>query len=72
MARIIRERIVTPGKDGRPGFVESATPPTNTDVIAARMNVNLKYDTTPNWETYELFLRMSNSLLARLAPAGSG
>ena len=45
--------------------------PTNTDVIAARMNVNLKYDTTPNWETYELFLRMSNSLLARLAPLGA-
>ncbi len=45
--------------------------PTNTDVIAARMNSNLKYDTTPNWETYELFLRMSNTLLARLAPLGA-
>ena len=45
--------------------------PTNTDVIAARMDLNLKYDTTPNWETYELFLRMSNALLARLAPLGA-
>src|SRR6188768_2262932 len=24
--------------------------PTNTEVIASRMEVNLKYDTTPNWE----------------------
>ena len=45
--------------------------PTNTDVIAARMGANLKYDTTPNWETYEAFLRMSNTLLARLAPMGA-
>ena len=45
--------------------------PTNTDIIAARMGSNLKYDTTPNWETYELFLRMSNALLARLAPLGA-
>ncbi len=45
--------------------------PTNTDVIAARMGLNLKYDTTPNWETYDLFLRMSNALLARLAPLGA-
>ena len=45
--------------------------PTNSDVIASRMNARLKYDTTPNWETYELFLRMSNSLLDRLKPLGA-
>lgn len=45
--------------------------PTNTDVIASRMNAKLKYDTTPNWETYELFLRMSTSLLDRLKPLGA-
>ena len=45
--------------------------PTNTDVIAARMGSNLKYDTTPNWETYDLFLRMSNTLMQRLAPLGA-
>ena len=45
--------------------------PTNTDVIAARMGSNLKYDTTPNWETYELFLRMSNALLERLRSLGA-
>jgi hypothetical protein len=45
--------------------------PTNTDVIAARMDVTLKYDTTPNWETYDAFLRMSNTLLQRLAPLGA-
>ena len=45
--------------------------PTNTDVIAARMGANLKYDTTPNWETYDAFLRMSNALMTRLAPLGA-
>jgi hypothetical protein len=45
--------------------------PTNTEVIAARMDAKLKYDTTPNWETYEAFLRMSRTLLDRLAPLGA-
>ena len=45
--------------------------PTNSDLIAGRMNAQLKYDTTPNWETYDLFLRMSNSLLDRLKPLGA-
>lgn len=45
--------------------------PTNTELIAARMNLNLKYDTTPNWETYELFLRLSQTLLTRLAQIGA-
>jgi hypothetical protein len=45
--------------------------PTNTELIAARMNINLKYDTTPNWETYELFLRLSQTLLTRLAQIGA-
>ena len=45
--------------------------PTNTELIAARMGANLKYDTTPNWETYDAFLRMSNALLDRLKPLGA-
>ena len=45
--------------------------PTNTELIAARLEVNLKYDTTPNWETYDAFLRMSKSLLDRLAQIGA-
>ena len=45
--------------------------PTNTEVIAARMDAKLKYDTTPNWETYDAFLRMSRALLDRLAPLGA-
>ena len=45
--------------------------PTNTEVIAARMDAKLKYDTTPNWETYDAFLRMSRSLLERLTPLGA-
>ena len=45
--------------------------PTNTDVIASRMGARLKYDTTPNWETYEAVLRMSNALLDRLKPLGA-
>ena len=45
--------------------------PTNTEVIAARIGASLKYDTTPNWETYEAFLRMSKTLLDRLTPLGA-
>jgi len=45
--------------------------PTNTEVIAARIGTNLKYDTTPNWETYDAFLRMSTALLDRLKPLGA-
>ena len=45
--------------------------PTNTELIAARMGANLKYDTTPNWETYDAFLRLSNALLDRLKPLGA-
>jgi hypothetical protein len=48
-----------------------ALKPTNTELIAARMSMNLKYDTTPNWETYDAFLRMSNALLERLKPLGA-
>jgi hypothetical protein len=48
-----------------------ALKPTNTELMAARMGTNLKYDTTPNWETYDAFLRMSNSLLDRLKPLGA-
>jgi hypothetical protein len=45
--------------------------PTNTEVIAARMSFNLKYDSTPNWETYDAFLRMASQLLERLKPLGA-
>jgi hypothetical protein len=48
-----------------------ALKPTNTELMAARMATNLKYDTTPNWETYDLSLRMGKSLLDRLAPLGA-
>mgnify|MGYP006172119339 CR=1 FL=1 len=43
--------------------------PTNTELMAARMSFDLKYDSTPNWETYDLFLRMfatDTSLYGRL------
>jgi len=48
-----------------------ALKPTNTELMAARMGANLKYDTTPNWETYDAALRMANQLLERLAPLGA-
>jgi hypothetical protein len=48
-----------------------ALKPTNTELMATRMGTNLKYDTTPNWETYDAFLRMSNALLERLKPLGA-
>ena len=48
-----------------------ALKPTNTELMAARMSTNLKYDTTPNWETFDLSLRMAKSLFDRLAPLGA-
>ena len=45
--------------------------PTNTEVIAARMGFNLKYDSTPNWESYDAMLRMAGQLLDRLKPLGA-
>ncbi len=48
-----------------------ALKPTNTELMAARMGANLRYDTTPNWETYDAFLRMANALLDRLKQIGA-
>jgi hypothetical protein len=48
-----------------------ALKPTNTELMAARMNANLKYDTTPNWETYQAALHMAGTLLDRLKPLGA-
>lgn len=48
-----------------------ALKPTNTELMAARMGADLKYDTTPGWTTYDAALRMSNALLERLAPLGA-
>lgn len=48
-----------------------ALKPTNTELMAARMNTDLKYDTIPNWETYDAALRMANQLQGRLAPLGA-
>jgi hypothetical protein len=48
-----------------------ALKPTNTELMAARMSFDLKYDSTPNWDTYDTTLRMANQLLAKLAPLGA-
>ncbi|MBY0494733.1 MAG: hypothetical protein K2Y23_11005 [Cyanobacteria bacterium] len=48
-----------------------ALKPTNTELIAARMAFDIKYDSTPNWETYDATLRMANQLLERLKPLGA-
>lgn len=45
--------------------------PTNTELMAARMGADLKYDTTPSWTTYDATLRMANALFERLAPLGA-
>lgn len=45
--------------------------PTNTELMAARMSYDLKYDSTPNWETYDATLRMAQQLLVKLAPLGA-
>src|SRR5687767_6979895 len=48
-----------------------ALKPTNTELMAARMSYDLKYDSTPNWETYDATLRMAQQLLAKLTPLGA-
>ena len=48
-----------------------ALKPTNTELMAARMAFDLKYDSTPNWETYDATLRMAQQLLGKLAPLGA-
>ena len=48
-----------------------ALKPTNTELMAARMSMDLKYDTTPNWETYQAALHMASVLLDRLKPLGA-
>jgi hypothetical protein len=48
-----------------------ALKPTNTELMAARMAFDIKYDSAPNWETYDHVLRMSQQLLARLAQLGA-
>lgn len=48
-----------------------ALKPTNTELMAARMSFDLKYDSTPNWETYDHTLRMSQQLLQRLQQIGA-
>lgn len=48
-----------------------ALKPTNTELMAARMGADLKYDTSPSWTTYDAALRMCNALLERLAPLGA-
>jgi hypothetical protein len=48
-----------------------ALKPTNTELMAARMSHDLKYDSTPNWETYEASLRMAQNLFEKLQPLGA-
>jgi hypothetical protein len=48
-----------------------ALKPTNTELMAARMAFDLKYDSTPNWETFDASLRMAQQLFEKLAPLGA-
>jgi hypothetical protein len=48
-----------------------ALKPTNTELMAARMSYDLKYDSTPNWETFDQSLRMAQQLFAKLQPLGA-
>ena len=48
-----------------------ALKPTNTELMAARMSFDLKYDSTPNWETFDASLRMAAQLFEKLAPLGA-
>ena len=48
-----------------------ALKPTNTELMAARMNFDLRYNARPNWSTYEAMQRMSAFLMQRLGPLGA-
>jgi hypothetical protein len=48
-----------------------ALKPTNTELMAARLRADLKYDTIPSWTTYDATLRMANALLEKLSPLGA-
>lgn len=48
-----------------------ALKPTNSELMAARMTFDLKYDSTPNWETFDASLRMAAQLFERLKPLGA-
>jgi len=48
-----------------------ALKPTNTELMAARMNFDLRYTATPNWPTFDAMQRMSQFLLQRLQPLGA-
>jgi hypothetical protein len=48
-----------------------ALKPTNSELMAARLEYDLKYETTPNWQTFDSMNRMCQSLLEKLAPLGA-
>lgn len=48
-----------------------ALKPTNTELMAARMNFDLRYTATPNWPTFDAMQRMSQFLLQRLEKIGA-
>jgi hypothetical protein len=45
--------------------------PASTETMAARMNFDLRYQTVPNWSTFEALQRMSTFLLQRLQQLGA-
>ncbi|MEO8681389.1 MAG: hypothetical protein ABI665_20230 [Vicinamibacterales bacterium] len=45
--------------------------PASTESMAARMNFDLRYQTVPNWSTYEALQRMGTFLLQRLQLLGA-
>lgn len=45
--------------------------PTSTESMAARMNFDLRYQTVPNWSTFEALQRMASFLLQRLQQLGA-
>jgi hypothetical protein len=46
-------------------------PPKSLSAEGERLHVDLRYDSRPNWTTYERLLRMSQILLDRLRPLGA-
>ncbi len=46
-----------------------ALKPTNTELMAARMSYDLKYDSAPNWETYDQTMRMGAAVVGEACTA---
>jgi hypothetical protein len=48
-----------------------ALKPTNSELMAARLEFDLRYETSPNWNTFDAMTRMGAQLLGKLSELGA-